>query len=120
MSLDNLRDLNRKYFPGIKHCRSKLFLRKKISFMIQAKAWGCLEPSLQKQFLDSCSVKTIMEKLQLSDRKNFLDNYLNPAINGGFVRLIYPDSPRHPRQKHLLTVKEIAVYQDLQNHKQYL
>ena len=88
--------------------------------MIQAKAWGCLEPSLQKQILDSYSVKVIMEKLKMSDRKNFLDNYLNPAIKDGFVRLLYPDSPRHPRQKYLLTVKGIAVYQDLQNHKQYL
>ena len=66
---------------------------------------------------DSCSVKTIMEQLQLSDRKNFLSNYLNPAINDGFVRLLYPDSPRHPRQKYLLTVKGLAAYQELQNHK---
>ena len=83
--------------------------------MIQAKAWGCLEPSLQKQILDSYSVKVIMEKLKMSDRKNFLDNYLNPAIKDGFVRLLYPDSPRHPRQKYLLTAKGIAVYQELKN-----
>ena len=83
--------------------------------MIQAKAWGCLEPSLQKQILDSYSVKAIMEKLKMSDRKNFLDNYLNPAIKDGFVRLLYPDSPRHPRQKYFLTVKGIAVYQELKN-----
>ena len=117
MSLDDLRDLNRKYFPGIKHCRSKLFLRKKISFMIQAKAWGCLEPSLQKQILDSYSVKAIMEKLKMSDRKNFLDNDLNPTIKDGFVRLLYPDSPRHPRQKYLLTAKGLTVYQELKIRK---
>ena len=56
-----------------------------------------------------------MEKLKLSDRKNFLNNYLNPAIKDGFVRLLYPDSPRHPRQKYLLTVKGIVVYQELKN-----
>ena len=83
--------------------------------MIQAKAWGCLEPSLQKQILDSYSVKAIMEKLKMSDRKNFLDNDLNPAIKEGFVRLLYHDSPHHPRQKYLLTVKGIAVYQELKN-----
>ena len=66
---------------------------------------------------DSCSVKTIMEKLQLSDRKNFLDNYLNPAIKDGFVRLLYPDSPRHPRQKYLLTAKGLTVYQELKIRK---
>ena len=57
--------------------------------------------------------EAMMEQLNLSDRKNFLNNYLNPAIKSGFVCLLYPDSPRHPRQKYLLTVKEIAVYQDL-------
>jgi hypothetical protein len=62
---------------------------------------------------DSCSVKTMMEQLKLSDRKNFLNNYLNPAIKAGFVRLLYPDSPRHPRQKYLLTVKGLAVLADL-------
>ena len=64
---------------------------------------------------DSCSVKTMMEQLNLSDRKNFLSNYLNPAIKDGFVRLLYPDSPRHPRQKYLLTVKGWAAFQELQH-----
>ena len=64
---------------------------------------------------DSCSVKTMMKQLKLSDRKNFLSNYLNPAIKDGFVRLLYPDSPRHPRQKYLLTVKGLAAFQELQN-----
>ena len=64
---------------------------------------------------DSSSVKTMMEQLKLSDRKNFLSNYLNPAIKEGFVHLLYPDSPRHPRQKYLLTVKGLAVFQELQN-----
>ena len=63
---------------------------------------------------DSCSVKTMMEQLKLSDRKNFLNNYLKPAIKEGFVRLLYPDSPRHPRQRYLLTVKGLAAFQELQ------
>ena len=57
----------------------------------------------------------MMEQLKLSDRKNFLSNYLNPAIKDGFVRLLYPDSPRHPRQKYLLTVKGLAAFQELQH-----
>ena len=44
-------------------------------------------------------------------------SYLNPAIKAGFVRLLYPDSPRHPRQKYLLTVKGLAAFQELQHWK---
>ena len=49
MSLDELRDLCRKYCPGIKHCRSKILLRKKISSMLQAEVLGNLAPSMQQQ-----------------------------------------------------------------------
>ena len=59
------------------------------------------------------SVKGIMESLGLKDRKNVLNLYLNPAIKDGYVRLLYPDSPRHPRQKYLLTVKGLAFYHDI-------
>lgn len=38
--------------------------------------------------------------------------YLNPAIYEGYVNMLYPDSPRHPRQKYLLTVKGLAVYNE--------
>ena len=61
------------------------------------------------------SVKEMMQNLGLADRENFLNNYLNPAIKAGFVRLLYPDTPRHPRQKYLLTVKGLAAFQELQH-----
>ena len=54
-----------------------------------------------------------MEGLGLKDRKNVLNLYLNPAIAEGYVRLLYPKSPRHPRQRYLLTVKGQALYQEL-------
>ena len=59
------------------------------------------------------SVKEIMEGLELKDRKNVLNLYLNPAISEGYVRLLYPNSPRHPRQKYLLTVKGLALYNEI-------
>jgi fido (protein-threonine AMPylation protein) len=51
------------------------------------------------------SVKEMMERLHLKGRDNFLKLYLTPAINSGIVALLYPKSPRHPRQRYLLTQK---------------
>ncbi len=51
------------------------------------------------------SVKELMELLQLKDRKNFLNNYLNPAVEAGLVCPLYPESPKHPKQKYRLTEK---------------
>ena len=59
------------------------------------------------------SVKEIMEGLGLKDRKNVLNLYLTPAIDSGFIRLLYPQSPHHPRQKYLLTIKGLALYNEL-------
>lgn len=59
------------------------------------------------------SVKEMMAALELKDRVNFQNLYLSPAIKDGFVKMLYPNSPKHPRQKYLLTAKGIAVYQEL-------
>ena len=56
-----------------------------------------------------------MEKLSLKDRKNFLEYHLTPAINEGYVRMLYPESPRHPRQRYLLTVKGTMIYSQMQS-----
>lgn len=56
------------------------------------------------------SVKEILTAVGLKDRENFMNNMLNPAIKEGFVRMLYPESPRHPRQKYLLTVKGMGLY----------
>ena len=55
-------------------------------------------------------VKEMLATLGLKDRENFLINYLNPAVSEGYIRLLYPDSPRHPRQRYLLTAKGMALY----------
>ena len=59
------------------------------------------------------SVKEMMNGMELKGRDNFLNLYLMPAIANGYVRLLYPDSPRHPRQKYLLTVKGLAVFKEI-------
>ena len=51
----------------------------------------------------------MMSEVGLKDRKNFIEYSLNPAISEGYVRLLYPQSPRHPRQKYLLTEKGLEV-----------
>lgn len=55
------------------------------------------------------SVKEMMSTVGLKDRENFMEYSLNPAIREGYVSMLYPDKPRHPRQKYLLTVKGLAV-----------
>ena len=35
----------------------------------------------------------------------------------GFVRMLYPDKPRHPRQKYLLTVKGTLLFNELTKEK---
>ena len=59
------------------------------------------------------SQKELMGKVGLRHRPTFIENYISPSINSSYVRLLYPDSPRHPRQKYLLTVKGLGLYNEL-------
>ena len=59
------------------------------------------------------SVKEMLAALELKDRMNFVELFLNPAVADGFVRMLYPDKPRHPRQKYLLTAKGIMLYNQM-------
>lgn len=65
---------------------------------------------------EEVSVAQLMERTGLKHRPNFIEYHLNPAITDGYVRLLYPQSPRHPRQKYLLTEKGIAYYNELKKH----
>ena len=61
---------------------------------------------------DEKSVKDMMEAVGLKNRPNFLEYSLTPAITEGLVKIKFPNSPYHPRQKYLLTVKGLAVYEE--------
>lgn len=63
------------------------------------------------------SVKEMLTALELKERKSFISLYLDPAINEGYVNMLYPDSPRHPHQKYLLTIKGLAVYNEFKEMK---
>jgi hypothetical protein len=43
--------------------------------------------------------------LGLSHRPTFRDNYLTPALEGGWIERTQPDSPRSPTQRYRLTYK---------------
>ena len=40
--------------------------------------------------------------------------YLERFFSEGFIKMYYQDSPRHPRQKYLLTAKGVLVLNSLQ------
>ena len=58
---------------------------------------------------EQLTLKQLMERVGLKHRPTFMENYLNPAIQNGFVRVLYPETPNHPRQKYLLTVKGMTL-----------
>ena len=64
------------------------------------------------------SLKEMMEGLALKGRDNFLNLYLTPALKEGWLRLLYPNSPRHPRQKYLLTIKGMSLYQEVSRNEE--
>ena len=66
---------------------------------------------------EQLSLKEIMEKVGLKHRPTFLENYINPAFDGGFLKVLYPDKPNHPRQKYLLTAKGLTLCNEILNNK---
>ena len=62
---------------------------------------------------DELSISQMMDIKKLKHRQSFVDIHLEPALQEKFVRRKYPDRPNHPRQKYLLTVKGVALYNKL-------
>lgn len=65
---------------------------------------------------DEKSVREMMAIVGLKDRKNFVEYSLAPAIHADLVQMKFPDSPRHPRQRYLLTAKGLALYDEIREH----
>ena len=55
------------------------------------------------------AAKEIMECIKLKDKTYFLDKYLYPAMEKGYVEQLYPENPKHPGQKYMLTAKGKAL-----------
>lgn len=62
---------------------------------------------------EQLSLKALMEKAGLKHRPTFLENYINPALDAGIVKTLYPDKPNHPKQKYLLTAKGLALHNEI-------
>lgn len=64
----------------------------------------------------SMSVTEMLAALHLNHRGNFLKNWLKPALQAGILRPLYSDTPKHPRQKYLLTSQGLAMHQQLKSN----
>ncbi|MBF0204517.1 MAG: transcriptional regulator, partial [Desulfamplus sp.] len=62
------------------------------------------------------SVVEIMAALELKGRRNFLQNYLQPALKSGFIEMTQPNSPKSPTQKYRLTEKGEALLGKIGDH----
>ena len=41
--------------------------------------------------------------------------YITPAMEQGYIRMLYPDHPNSPDQAYLLTAKGLELYNALEN-----
>lgn len=57
------------------------------------------------------SRKQVMLQVKLASASCLVEYYLNPAMEQGLVTMLYPNSPRHPKQKYLLTNKGLKVFE---------
>ena len=58
---------------------------------------------------DAYTVSDLLRLLHLTGRRNFVENYLKPAIEEGYVLRAYPDKPKHPNQRYYLSEKGLKL-----------
>ena len=69
--------------------------------------------SLKDKYL-SIDELQVATKVATSSRQYFRRVFLAPAFKEGFIDLLYPDKPNHPKQKYYLTEKGKEVLKALQ------
>jgi len=69
--------------------------------------------NLLKVLEEEMSRQEIQDALSLKDRRNFRENYLEPALADEVIEMKFPDSPNHPRQKYLVTEKGSEIKKQL-------
>ncbi len=51
------------------------------------------------------NLKKLMEAMNRKDRKGFVNTYISPNIEEGYIAMLYPEVPNHPMQSYYLTNK---------------
>ncbi len=59
----------------------------------------------------------LREIMSFKSKTTFRQNYLNPAVKLGYVRLKYSESPNVPNQRYGLTLKGKALYYEHRNNE---
>ena len=54
-----------------------------------------------------------MDSLSLKDRMHFMNEYLQPSLDGGWIEMTIPDKPRNRNQKYRLTARGKALLTNL-------
>lgn len=49
------------------------------------------------------TMKEIAELCGVKDIKYFRESYITPALEVGIIKRLYPQHPKHPKQKYRLT-----------------
>lgn len=55
----------------------------------------------------------LQEALGMRHRESFVNNYLDPAIEKGFIRMKFPNNPNHPYQRYMLTEKGFELKKEV-------
>jgi len=69
--------------------------------------------NLLKALVGEMSRKEMQMALQLKHEGNFRENYLEPALQENLIQMKFPDSPKHPKQRYLLTEKGEKIVKQL-------
>ena len=72
-----------------------------------------VEQLIKLMDVEYMSLRDIMALFKLNSVKRFRENYITPAIEDGAIERLYPNQPKHPKQKYRLT--EAAKEWKIQN-----
>ena len=112
-----IRERQQDYYQALAAADAQANAAPFIDFMLSALHDAINEATITDQVTDQVAIliqtmssgelnsSELMQALGLTHRPTFRENYLNPALTGGWVERTQPDSPRSPTQRYRLTPK---------------